>query len=106
MGSVAVTSALSESFVIEGGRPLSRSVRVAGNKNAALPIIAACVLTDEPITLSNVPAITDVETMLELAADIGADARAARRRPRRIHAQRIARHELDEELCSRMRLVL
>ncbi len=100
---MAVTSTLSESFVIEGRRPLNGTVRVAGNKNAALPIVAACVLTDEPVTLSNVPAITDVETMLELAADIGVDVEHLGEGRVRIHAQRISKHELDEELCSRIR---
>jgi UDP-N-acetylglucosamine 1-carboxyvinyltransferase len=101
--SVAVTSIISESFLIEGGRPLNGSVRVAGNKNAALPIIAACLLTDEPVALSNVPAITDVETMLELAADLGADVEHVGDGAVRIHAHRMAKHELDEELCSRIR---
>jgi UDP-N-acetylglucosamine 1-carboxyvinyltransferase len=103
VGAVAITSAVSESFVIEGGRPLNGTVRVAGNKNAALPIVAACVLTDEPVTLSNVPVITDVGTMLELIADIGADVEQLGDGRIRIHAQRIAKHELDEELCSRIR---
>jgi len=71
MTQTGVTDALMEAFVIEGARPLSGSIRAAGNKNAALPIVAACLLTDEPVTLRNVPAITDVETMLDL-----------RRRPR------------------------
>ena len=57
-----------ESFVIDGAYPRSGRVRAAGNKNAALPIIAACLLTDEPVTLTNVPGILDVETMLELVA--------------------------------------
>ena len=100
---MAVTSTLSESFLIEGGQPLNGSVRVAGNKNAALPIIAACLLTDEPVTLSNVPVITDVETMLELAADLGVDVEHLGEGRMRIHAYRIAKHELDEELCSRIR---
>jgi UDP-N-acetylglucosamine 1-carboxyvinyltransferase len=103
VGGVVVTSTVSESFVIEGGRPLNGSVRVAGNKNAALPIVAACVLTDEPVMLSNVPAITDVETMLELVADLGVDVEHLGEGRIRIHAQRIAKHELDEELCSRIR---
>ncbi len=103
MGTVAVTSVVSESFVIEGARPLNGSVRVAGNKNAALPIIAACLLTDEPVTLSNVPAITDVETMLELAGDLGADIEHLGDGQIRIHAAQIAKRELDEELCSRIR---
>ena len=76
MLNVAVSTTASESFVIEGGRPLSGSVRAAGNKNAALPIVAACLLTQEWVTLTNVPAITDVETMLELVADLGVDVEA------------------------------
>ena len=52
--------------MIEGGRPLAGRVRAAGNKNGALPILAACLLTDEPVTLTNLPHIRDVETMLEL----------------------------------------
>jgi UDP-N-acetylglucosamine 1-carboxyvinyltransferase len=103
VGAVAVSSAVSESFVLEGRRPLNGSVRIAGNKNAALPIVAACLLTDEPVTLSNVPAITDVETMLELAADLGVDVEHLGDGRVRIHAQRITKHELDEELCSRIR---
>ena len=61
-----------QSFVIEGGRPLQGTVRAAGNKNGALPILAATVLASEPVTLSNVPRIRDVETMLEILDDLGA----------------------------------
>ena len=50
------------SFVIEGGHPLARHIRPIGNKNAALPMLAACLLTDEPITLHNLPRIGDVRT--------------------------------------------
>jgi UDP-N-acetylglucosamine enolpyruvyl transferase len=63
-----------QSFVIEGGRPLSGTVRAAGNKNGALPILAATILASAPVVLSNVPRIRDVETMVELLADLGADA--------------------------------
>ena len=62
-----------ESFVIEGGRPLNGRVRAAGNKNGALPILAATLLASEPVTLSNVPRIRDVETMVELLDDLGAE---------------------------------
>ena len=62
-----------ESFVIEGGRPLSGRVRAAGNKNGVLPILAACLLTDEPVDVTNVPRIRDVDTMLELLDGLGAD---------------------------------
>ncbi|HEY7606757.1 MAG TPA: UDP-N-acetylglucosamine 1-carboxyvinyltransferase, partial [Actinomycetes bacterium] len=61
-----------ESFVIKGGQPLSGTIRPSGNKNAALPVMAACLLADEPVVLHNVPKILDVETMLELVASTGA----------------------------------
>ena len=92
-----------ESFVIEGGYPLSGRVRAAGNKNAALPIIAACLLTDEPVTLSNVPRILDVETMLDLVLDLGVEVERLGPGGLRIHAADTPRHELDEELCNRIR---
>ena len=63
-----------QSFVIEGGRPLTGTVRTAGNKNGALPILAATVLASGPVVLTNVPRIRDVETMVELLADLGAKA--------------------------------
>ena len=103
MQHTVVTDALMEAFVIEGARPLSGSIRAAGNKNAALPIVAACLLTDEPVTLTNVPAITDVETMLELAADLGADVQRVGGGEVRITGAGISKFELDEELCSRIR---
>src|ERR1700727_3494015 len=54
-----------EKFVIEGGVPLSGTIVPAGNKNGALPILAACLLTDEQVVLRNVPRISDVETMMD-----------------------------------------
>jgi UDP-N-acetylglucosamine 1-carboxyvinyltransferase len=98
-----VTDALMQSFVIEGGRPLHGTVRAAGNKNGALPILAACLLTDEPVRLENVPRIRDVETMVELIADLGADAEWLGPNEVRIHAAAIGKHELDEELCRQIR---
>jgi UDP-N-acetylglucosamine 1-carboxyvinyltransferase len=92
-----------QSFVIEGGRPLSGTVRAAGNKNGALPILAACLLTDEPVQLSNVPRIRDVETMTELLADVGADVEWTGTNEVRVHAAGISKHELDEELCRQIR---
>jgi UDP-N-acetylglucosamine 1-carboxyvinyltransferase len=92
-----------ESFVIEGGRPLNGRVRAAGNKNGALPILAACLLTPEPVTVRNVPRIRDVETMVELIADLGADVDWASRNELHIHAVELRKTELDEALCSRIR---
>jgi len=103
MATTAVADALMESFVIEGGVPLSGTVRAAGNKNGALPILAACLLTDEPVTLTNVPRIRDVDTMVALLADVGAEVEWTGVNEIRVHAADIRKRELDEELCSRMR---
>ena len=60
-------------FVIKGGKRLSGIHKAPGNKNAALPMLAACVLTDQPVTLLNVPLIEDVRTMLSILEDLGVD---------------------------------
>src|ERR671924_73573 len=60
-----------EKLLIEGGVPLSGTVVPAGNKNAALPLLASSLLTDEEVVLHNVPHIRDVEAMLALLADLG-----------------------------------
>ena len=60
-------------LLIEGGRRLSGTVEVEGNKNAALPLLAACLLTPEVCVLQNVPRIGDVEVMARLLLDLGAD---------------------------------
>jgi UDP-N-acetylglucosamine 1-carboxyvinyltransferase len=93
---------VAESFVIEGGHTLSGRLRAAGNKNGALPILAACLLTDEPVVLANVPRIRDVETMLDLLAQLGADVRWTGANDVRVHAHDVA-HEVDEELANRIR---
>ncbi|TMK71107.1 MAG: UDP-N-acetylglucosamine 1-carboxyvinyltransferase [Actinobacteria bacterium] len=98
-----VASRAAESFVIEGGRALNGTIRASGNKNGALPILAACVLTDEPVRLTNVPHIRDVETMMELIADLGADVEWAATNEVRVHAGSLSSHELDAELASRIR---
>jgi UDP-N-acetylglucosamine 1-carboxyvinyltransferase len=103
MSSTAVADAVMESFVIEGGTPLSGRIRAAGNKNGALPILAACLLTSDPVTLSNVPRIRDVRTMMELLADVGVDVEWLGANEVRVHAADITKRELDAELCSRMR---
>jgi UDP-N-acetylglucosamine 1-carboxyvinyltransferase len=61
------------SFVIEGGHPIQGTIRPIGNKNAALPMLSACLLTDDPMTLHNVPQIEDVQTMFMLLRDLGVD---------------------------------
>jgi len=103
MAQTVVTDALAESFVIEGGRPLNGTVRAAGNKNGALPLLAACLLTDEPVVLHNVPRIRDVETMTALIADLGADVEWTGANDVRIHSAGRSSHELDPELSKRIR---
>src|ERR671937_37229 len=103
MSQTAVIGHAAESFVIEGGRALHGRIRAAGNKNGALPILAACLLTTEPVELRNVPRIADVETMLELLNDVGADVEWTGPNEVRVHAADVTKRELDEELCSRMR---
>src|SRR6266550_114180 len=103
MAQTAVTDALASSFVIQGGRPLSGRVRAAGNKSGGLPILAACLLTSEPVVLHNVPRIRDAETMMALLADVGAEVEWSGQNEVRVHAAEIATHELDAELASRIR---
>ena len=90
-------------YVVEGGRRLSGSIRPSGNKNAALPIIAAALLTDKPVTLHNVPRIRDTETLVELLRSVGADASWQGSNELRIHAQTVRTAELDARLCARIR---
>jgi UDP-N-acetylglucosamine 1-carboxyvinyltransferase len=100
---IAAREGILESFVIEGGVPLRGTVRPAGNKNAALPILAACVLTANPVTLDNVPRIRDVEAMIELLCDIGADVEWLGPNRLRVWAAEITKTALDADLCTRIR---
>jgi UDP-N-acetylglucosamine 1-carboxyvinyltransferase len=92
-----------QSFVIEGGRPLSGTVRASGNKNGALPILAASVLTTDEVRLSNVPRIRDVETMIELLADLGADLEWTGANDLRIDPAGVDKTELDPVLAREIR---
>jgi UDP-N-acetylglucosamine 1-carboxyvinyltransferase len=60
-----------DKLLIEGGRPLSGEIAISGAKNAALPLLCAALLTREPLTLTNVPALNDIDTMLRLLAQMG-----------------------------------
>ncbi|MFT5442746.1 MAG: UDP-N-acetylglucosamine 1-carboxyvinyltransferase [Myxococcota bacterium] len=89
-------------FVIHGGRPIKGHVRVSGNKNASLPMIAAALLTDEEVVLENVPTIRDVASMLEIASYLGADV-SREGHTVRIRATEIVTHEIPWELCEKNR---
>jgi UDP-N-acetylglucosamine 1-carboxyvinyltransferase len=97
---------VSQKFVIEGGRPLRGTVVPAGNKNAALPILAACLLTDEEVVLENVPRIVDVHTMLALLDDIGVTIREVEPNTIALRAADIRRTDLDPLLFGRLRASL
>jgi len=90
-------------YVIEGGHLLSGTIEPAGNKNAALPIIAAALLTEHPVTLHNVPRIRDTETLVELIRSVGASAEWTARNTLAIHAKHIRAADLDPVLCARIR---
>src|SRR5947208_4356512 len=92
-----------EKFVIEGGVPLSGTVVPAGNKNGALPILAACLLTDDEVILRNVPQISDVETMAHLLEGLGA--RVEWRGPGEvaIDCSTVNSQEVDRPLAERIR---
>ncbi len=90
------------SFVIQGGNPLSGVHRAAGNKNAVLPMLAACVLTDEPVKLTNVPLIQDVHTMLTILDQLGV---SVERKGHTVTlcARGIRKRTLEPELCRHVR---
>jgi UDP-N-acetylglucosamine 1-carboxyvinyltransferase len=90
-------------YIVEGGPRLTGTIEPSGNKNAALPIIAAALLTEYPVTLENVPRIRDTETLVELIRSVGASAEWRQRNTPAIHAQSIRSTDLDPVLCARIR---
>jgi UDP-N-acetylglucosamine 1-carboxyvinyltransferase len=90
-------------FVVQGGHRLSGTIQPSGNKNAALPIIAAALLTEHPVVLTNVPRIRDVETLVELVKSLGVDVKWAERNTLHIHAKNLEKAHLDPNLCRRIR---
>jgi UDP-N-acetylglucosamine 1-carboxyvinyltransferase len=89
-------------FIIHGQRPLSGTIGVVGNKNAALPMLTACLLTDMPVTLRRVPQILDVAVMLELLESLGVNVEQGGDSVR-LCAAHLRRRKLDPELCRRVR---
>ncbi len=92
-----------EKFVIEGGHQLSGSVKPGGSKNEALPCLAATLLTDEAITLKNVPRINDVLVMLQVMEDLGGSHEWIDENTVRVHNKNVNKTELDRELCRQVR---
>jgi UDP-N-acetylglucosamine 1-carboxyvinyltransferase len=92
-----------QKFVIEGGVPLSGTVVPAGNKNGALPILAACLLTDEAVTIHNVPRISDVDAMIGLLASLGAEVTWSAAGELVVNAGSVSHADVDQELGERIR---
>ncbi len=92
-----------EEFVIDGGVPLQGEITPAGNKNAALPLLAACILTNEPVILRNVPRIRDVLDMRELIASLGVRFDELDANTWKVTAQEVRPADLDPDLCRRIR---
>jgi UDP-N-acetylglucosamine 1-carboxyvinyltransferase len=92
-----------EKFVIEGGVPLSGTITPSGNKNGALPILAACLLTDDEVILRNVPRIADVEAMVTLLETLGATVQWRGPAELSVDASTISADEIDRGLAERIR---
>jgi UDP-N-acetylglucosamine 1-carboxyvinyltransferase len=92
-----------EKFVIQGGVPLQGEVTPSGNKNAALPLLASCLMTCEPVVLHNVPQIRDVHDMLKLIASLGVEIADLGGSSWRVAARTVRPADLDPDLCRRIR---
>lgn len=90
-------------FRIEGGHPLKGEVTPSGNKNAALPLLTACILTQEPIVLHNLPEIGDVNVMGQLLQSLGVQIDVLKPHSWRIQAKQIHQADLDPDLCRSIR---
>ena len=90
-------------FVIDGGYRVSGEVIPSGNKNEALPTLAACLLTDEEVILENLPRIRDVEVMVQILQDLGAEAEWTGANRLRVRAVEVRKSELDPGLGRRVR---
>ena len=92
-----------QKFVIQGGVPLSGEITAAGNKNAALPILAACLLTEEEVVIANVPRIRDTEAQIALLAKLGVDVEWPEDNTVRLCAKNVTDTTLDEDLSAAIR---
>lgn len=89
-------------FLIEGGKKLNGEIRVSGSKNATLPILAACLLTDEPCTLKNVPDIADVHSMIHLLRGLGVKVHFQNNTVL-IHAEKVKKTPINDPLVGKFR---
>ncbi len=94
---------MADKFAIQGGEPLTGEITAAGNKNAALPILAACLLTDEEIVLLNVPRIRDTEAQVAILEQLGVSAEWGPDHELRLRADKVTEVSPDEDLSARIR---
>ena len=92
-----------EKLVIEGGVPLSGTVVPAGNKNAALPLLAACLLTEEQVVLHNVPRIRDTEALMALLENLGVKIERRDGNTVALQADEVTKTDVDPDLAERIR---
>jgi UDP-N-acetylglucosamine 1-carboxyvinyltransferase len=90
-------------FIIKGGIPLHGEVTPSGNKNAALPLLAACLLTEEPVILHNMPEIQDVVTMRNLLSSLGVEVNNLGEHSWQIHAKEVRPADLNPNICRQIR---
>jgi UDP-N-acetylglucosamine 1-carboxyvinyltransferase len=90
-------------IVIRGGKPLNGVVTPSGNKNAALPLLTASLLTDQPITLNNLPNIGDVQTMQKLLQSLGIQIEELNKHRWKLQAKEVHKADLDPDLCRKIR---
>ena len=90
-------------YKVEGGNPIRGTIAASGNKNSALPCIAAAILTDEPVILRNIPAIEDTNVMLLILQSLGATVENAGDHVWKIHAAKIEKNDIPAELSKKIR---
>lgn len=90
-------------FIIQGGVPLEGEMTPSGNKNAALPILSACLLTDQAVTLHNVPEIRDIQAMRALLESLGVSIEVLKPHTWRVQAVDVRAADLDPDLCRQIR---
>ncbi len=95
-----------DKFVIQGGAQLSGTVTPQGNKNEALPVLAACLLTDDPVIVRNVPRIGDVMTMLDILRSLGAEVTELSHNDFKIHCANIRDARVDAEQARSLRAAI
>ncbi len=85
-------------FIIEGGHPISGTIKAGGNKNAAIKMLPACLLTDEPVILNNMPNIGDVETTIQILEHLGVDVTWTDTNTLRVHAKDVRSTTIDPNI--------